>query len=138
MKNILNLFGIICLSLTISFISCEKNDDEKDETVNKSTSGLPTVITGETCEVKPISTLITGDCTAEGGSKVTLKGIIWHTSSDLTFENKTAWSNHGAGIGSFKSSLTNLTPLTTYYYRAYATNGQGTGYGEVKSFKTPK
>lgn len=30
-----------------------------------------------------------------------------------------------------------LLPATTYYYRAYATNAKGTGYGEVCEFVTP-
>jgi len=34
------------------------------------------------------------------------------------------------------ASLTGLQPNTTYYVRAYATSGAGTGYGDVKTFKT--
>jgi hypothetical protein len=37
-------------------------------------------------------------------------------------------------MGSFVSQLTNLTPGSTYYYRAYATNGVGTIYGEQQVF----
>ena len=39
--------------------------------------------------------------------------------------------------GSFVSTITGLTPSTTYYIRAYATNGTGTGYGNEISFTTP-
>jgi hypothetical protein len=38
--------------------------------------------------------------------------------------------------GSFSKTLTNLTPETTYYYRAFATNSEGTSMGEIKQFKT--
>lgn len=34
----------------------------------------------------------------------------------------------------FQKNITGLTANTIYYYRAYATNTQGTGYGAVKSF----
>jgi len=34
------------------------------------------------------------------------------------------------------AALTNLEMDTTYYYRAYATNAAGTGYGEILSFTT--
>ena len=36
----------------------------------------------------------------------------------------------------FQSSITGLSPNTTYYLRAYATNSQGTGYGNELSFTT--
>lgn len=36
----------------------------------------------------------------------------------------------------FSYSFTELTPSTTYYVRAYATNSEGTSYGEVISFTT--
>ena len=42
----------------------------------------------------------------------------------------------GAGIGSFTSSITSLTPNTQYFVKAYATNEKGTGYGNAVSFTT--
>jgi hypothetical protein len=42
----------------------------------------------------------------------------------------------GNGAGSFCFNLTDLTDGTTYYYKAYATNSEGTAYGEVKQFTT--
>src|SRR5690606_16117291 len=39
--------------------------------------------------------------------------------------------------GAFHSTLANLTPATTYFARAYATNGAGTAYGATVSFTTP-
>jgi len=42
----------------------------------------------------------------------------------------------GSGTGTFTSSLTGLTPNTTYYVRAYATNSVGTAYGNEVSFTT--
>lgn len=36
----------------------------------------------------------------------------------------------------FCSSISNLTPCTTYYYRAVAENSGGTSYGDVLSFTT--
>jgi uncharacterized protein (TIGR02145 family) len=40
--------------------------------------------------------------------------------------------------GSYTSSLTGLTEGTTYYVRAYATNGAGTAYGSEISYTTPR
>jgi hypothetical protein len=43
----------------------------------------------------------------------------------------------GQGSESFEVEMNNLTPGTTYYVRAYATNGFGTGYSSIEiSFTT--
>ncbi|GAB2867087.1 hypothetical protein GCM10027044_30560 [Hymenobacter ruber] len=42
----------------------------------------------------------------------------------------------GAATGTYSTGLTSLTASTTYYYRAYASNSAGTGYGAVESFTT--
>ncbi|MBH8558868.1 T9SS type A sorting domain-containing protein [Hymenobacter negativus] len=42
----------------------------------------------------------------------------------------------GAATGAYSTGLTSLTASTTYYYRAYASNSAGTGYGTVESFTT--
>jgi len=39
--------------------------------------------------------------------------------------------------GSFATTLTNLAPATTYYYKAYATDGKVTGYSAQGQFATP-
>lgn len=76
-----------------------------------------------------------GNITSDGGSPVTAKGVCWNTSTGPTVNNsKTA---DGTGTGTFSSSLTGLNGNTTYYARAYATNGEGTVYGNEVNFTTP-
>ena len=43
---------------------------------------------------------------------------------------------NGTGLGVYTGTLMNLTPLTTYYVRAYAANSVGTSYGSELSFTT--
>ena len=76
-----------------------------------------------------------GNITADGGASITARGVVWSTSTNPTITLTTKTSN-GTGTGSFTSTLTNLTPKTTYYVRAYATNSAGTGYGNEITFTT--
>lgn len=76
-----------------------------------------------------------GNIISDGGADVTARGVCWSTSENPTI-NLTTKTSDGIGIGSFTSNITDLTPGTTYYVRAYATNSVGTSYGEQKSFAT--
>jgi sugar lactone lactonase YvrE len=78
-----------------------------------------------------------GNITSDGGSAVTARGVIWSTSSGPTVSLSTKTTD-GTGTGTFTSSVTGLTPNTTYYLRAYATSTLGTGYGNEVSFTTPQ
>jgi hypothetical protein len=76
-----------------------------------------------------------GTITNSGASNITSRGVCYSsTVSTPTIANTI--TNNGTGVGTFISSLTGLTANTTYYIRAYATNGIGTAYGDVKSFST--
>ena len=51
-------------------------------------------------------------------------GVVWSTSSTLASGNTTV--SIGTGTGTFSQSITGLSPSTTYYFRAFATNSVGT------------
>jgi uncharacterized protein (TIGR02145 family) len=76
-----------------------------------------------------------GNITADGGSSVTSRGVVWGTSPNPTISLSTK-TNDGNGIGSYSSSVSGLTANTIYYIRSYATNLAGTGYGNELSFNT--
>ena len=95
---------------------------------------LPTVTTTIVTNVTSTTATSGGNVTDDGGATVTARGVCWSTSPDPTIDdNKTT---DGNGTGAFTSQLTNLTHSTTYYIRAYATNSEGTSYGEQKYFST--
>ncbi len=75
-----------------------------------------------------------GSVSVAGGSPVIARGVCWSTSENPTVVNSKTID--GAGIGNFTSSMTGLTAGTTYYVRAYATNSEGTSYGNQLSFTT--
>jgi formylglycine-generating enzyme required for sulfatase activity len=76
-----------------------------------------------------------GNITNDGGGSITARGVCWSTSQNPTIALTTK-TNNGTGTGSFTSSLTGLTPGTTYYVRAYATNSAGTAYGNQQTLTT--
>ena len=93
----------------------------------------PTVITSAISAITPTSAVSGGNVTSDGYSAVTVRGVCWDiaTSPTVALSTKT---NDGTGTGIFVSNITGLTPGTTYYVRAYATNAVGTSYGNEFSF----
>jgi uncharacterized protein (TIGR02145 family) len=75
-----------------------------------------------------------GNITNDGGSAITQRGIVWSTTPNPTTASSS--TNEGSGAGSFTSGLNGLIANTVYYVRAYATNGEGTAYGNQVSFAT--
>jgi uncharacterized protein (TIGR02145 family) len=69
-----------------------------------------------------------------GRGSVLLRGICWDTLPDPTIKNKKTLN--GSGDGSFISELIDLIPGQRYYVRAFATNADGTAYGNNISFIT--
>jgi hypothetical protein len=96
--------------------------------------GIPTVTTATISSITAASAISGGNVTADGGSIVTAKGVCWATSPNPTISGN--HSNDGSGTGSFVSTISGLAAQTLYYVRAYATNSQGTAYGEELSFTT--
>ena len=95
-------------------------------------SGLPTVYTENVTSISATSATAGGNVVDDGGYPVVRRGVCYGTSSQPTILG--LHTTDGAGTGRYVSQLTNLTPGSTYYYRAYATNGVGTVYGEQKVF----
>jgi hypothetical protein len=75
-----------------------------------------------------------GNVTDDGGNIITARGLCWSTSHNPTTANSI--TTESGTTGSFTSSITGLTPNSTYYVRAYATNVAGTTYGSQVSFIT--
>ena len=78
-----------------------------------------------------------GEILSDGDSSIlTVKsrGVCWNTFPSPTIENRKTID--GIGGGRFTSSIDSLLAFTTYYVRAYATNANGTIYGNEVSFTT--
>ena len=103
--------------------------------ITTSTGALPTVTTTVASNITSSSAVSGGNVTSQGNSAVTSRGVCYSTTNSTpTISNSTVTS--GSGTGSFTTTLSGLSPGTTYYYRAYATNSAGTGYGQVYTLTT--
>jgi uncharacterized protein (TIGR02145 family) len=123
MKCFLRIIFIVFLSVGIAafMLSCKKIT-------------VPAITTVSVSDITQTSAVSGGKVINNGGDEVTARGVCWSTSQNpTTADSKTT---DGAGNGSFISNITGLSDGTTYYVRAYATNSEGTSYGEEISFIT--
>lgn len=96
----------------------------------------PTLTTTNAENISEQSATLGGNITLEGSSPVIERGVVWGTETgpDIDSPGKASASTSGTGV--FSIPISNLTPSTTYYVRAYASNGQLTGYGNQIVFTT--
>ena len=94
----------------------------------------PTISTTAMSSITSTTASSGGNTISDGGGTISAKGVCWNTSTGPTTSNST--TSDGTGTSDFSSSLTGLSPATTYYVRAYATNEAGTSYGNEVSFTT--
>lgn len=101
----------------------------------KTSAVIPTLTTTAVTSITATAASSGGNITNDGGASVSAHGVCWSTLPGPTISD--GHTSDGSGTGSFTSSLSGLTPGTTYYIRAYATNSAGTGYGDNElNFKT--
>lgn len=98
--------------------------------------GIPALATNTVTSVTTQNAQCGGNITSAGVTPVTARGVCWSTAQNPTTADN--FTDDGTGTGSFTSSITGLTPNTTYYVRAYATNSTGTAYGPQRNFTTYK
>lgn len=122
MKKLMKLMAAMALIVSmVGLTNCTKQQLAEIETSNA------TAVTSNSASVG-------GVVLSEGGSTVLERGVCWSTRA-----NPDVRDNHltsGGGPGSFVCNLKNLTPVTTYYVRAYAINSVGVSYGMQITFTT--
>ena len=99
-------------------------------------SAPPTVTTTSGASAGVGSASVAGDITATGGVNPTVRGFAFGRNSALTGAVSTTTESGSFSTGAFTHNLSGLLAGITYYYRAYATNSGGTGYGGIESFTT--
>ena len=100
----------------------------KGSTISFTTlSGLPVVSTVSASSVGSVRAVVTGKISSDGGFPITECGICYSsTNKKPTISDAVVTSS--ATSGQYNCELTNLTPSTKYYARAYAKNENGLEY----------
>jgi len=99
-------------------------------------TGLPSITTIKATPITSSTASSGGDITDDGNLTITAQGVCWSTSINPT-TNLLTKTSEPTDNPTFTSTLTGLSPNTTYYVRAYATNSAGTAYGvNLVSFTT--
>ncbi len=101
---------------------------------------LPVVTTASASSVSQFTVTLGGEVTYGGSTAVTQRGVVYaenatNNNPEIGGTGVTADAN-GTGTGTFDEPVSGLSPNTTYAFKAYATNGSGTVYGEVKTVTT--
>ncbi len=127
MKNIfLKVTGLFLASLLLVFVGCEKDDLKKldDEMATWQSDG----ITSTTVE-------LSGFVVAEGDGFAEYGVVYGLTENPTTSDNKAIATDVENAV--YWVTITGLDHLTTYHYRAYAIDDDGSVlYGEDKTFST--
>ena len=99
-------------------------------TYTVTTLALPPTVEGlAAIEVAGTSFKANANVADFGGADITAKGFCYSTSENPTLENSSVSGTWSEG-DNFIAEVTGLSPVTTYYVRAYATNSAGTSYSE--------
>lgn len=93
---------------------------------------VPTAATAFVENSSSTSAIVQGYILEDGGADITERGIAWATHFNPTIGNNTEVPD--SETGTFSITLSGLTPGTTYYARTFATNSEGTGYGNCVAF----
>lgn len=105
----------------------------------------PTVTTQAESSVSDVTATGNGNITSLGSATPDHRGVVYSTSTQSLPGNVAPGSSGYSGnvdatgsfsTGAFTSSMTGLSPSTTYFVRAYAHNSVGYSYGAEVSFTT--
>jgi hypothetical protein len=110
--------------------TCGENQFFLDVTITK----LATITTNTATNITSSSALCGGNI-SNTGATVTSRGIVWSTnpSPDISLPTKLT---SGSGLGQYNITMTNLSPNTQYYVRAFAIISTALNYGNEVTFKT--
>ena len=96
----------------------------------------PIVTTQAVTSISRTTATGNGNVTGLGVPHPTQHGHCWNTTGSPTTADSKTQNGVKNATGAFTSAITGLVTGTKYYVRAYATNAQGTSYGNEVNFTT--
>jgi uncharacterized protein (TIGR02145 family) len=120
--------SLLAFSLLTATVSCKKEE-------------IPIISTAVIRDITDITAVCGGSLSSDGGSEITKCGVCWSKDSTSWYYGRSNINYYiniikMNGSFNFTCSITNLTPETKYFVKAYASNNIGTGYGQTFSFTT--
>lgn len=95
---------------------------------------VPELKTLPASEITQTSVKCGGEVTDNGGLEVDQRGLCWSSSENPTIKDQNITIDKEENP--FSITITGLSANTDYFVRAYASNSEGTGYGQQVSFST--
>ena len=128
MKTFLTSLALMQVVLLIyCFLSCSEEFDFGNVKNAVKTSDISNILQS--------SAVVSANVITDNGASLIARGICYGIDDNPTIQGSK--KAHASSIlGSFSCMLDNLSPSTTYFARAYATNSYGTAYGTSITFTT--
>ena len=112
---------------------------EKSFVAQSEPTYAPTVETNSAANISYTTATINGEITSDGGASITESGFVYSTTNNPIIGEPGVIQVQTSPVitsGTFSSNLSSLEEGTMYYYKAYAINLSGVGYGNQESFTT--
>lgn len=97
---------------------------------------LPDVVTLPSGTSMGASIYLYGDISGDGGSPIIEKGFVYGLDTNLSVVHSSKEIVASCETCGLFAEVDSLTLYSTYYFKAFATNAAGTGYGNLDSFVT--
>ena len=112
------------------------NMDDSDWITSGAFIYAPDITTQAVSSINTTTATGNGNITNLGNPAPTAHGVCWNTTGTPTIGDSKTDDGAASATGTFISNITGLAEGTLYYVRSYATNPNGTVYGDEVSFTT--
>jgi uncharacterized protein (TIGR02145 family) len=121
--NLSSIFAKFAFGIILLIFNCCESDF------------VPSVMTVPMTDLTLNTAKIGGIIISDGGAQILGCGVCWSTNETPTIYDNNKTDTY-TNLGSFIIIASDLFPDKRYYYRAFALNKKGVGYGELLSFTT--